>query len=237
MANIKTMYEVSTKISSLAEVISANKFSATDIKKLMEFNDEVVNRHIQIIKELFNDEPKPQEPQELKPQAVEELPTNAVETAFVGLYVTTQGEVYDEDGHKLLVHDNSAGKPFVIYKTNQIQIDRLMLETFARTKNSEVLTVKHLDGNRYNNDLNNLKWDKRPGKTSLRVDDIVELSKFIRDNSNMAMTAIAKQFSSIMSFGSVRAIYQKIRYHEISDKYFFNDNGTIIPVVNREIDK
>lgn len=237
MADIKTIYEVSKHISLLAEVISANNFNVTDIKKLMEFNDEIVNRNIQIIKELFNDgEPQePQEPQELKPQT--ELPANAVETEYRGLYVTTHGKVYDENGLQLLAHENSSGKPFITYKSIQIQVDRLVMGTFSKTKNSEVLTVKHLDGNRYNNDLNNLKWDKRPGKTSLRVDDIVELSKFIRDNSNMAMTAIAKKFANIMSFNSVRAIYQKIRYREISDKYFYNDNGEIIPVITREIDK
>jgi len=78
-------------------------------------------------------------------------------------YITTQGELFNSKTNKWLKGQINYKNG---YKTYSISIDgeshrlyahRMVAETYLPTKNKE-LEVHHKDGNKLNNDVNNLEW-------------------------------------------------------------------------------
>ena len=76
----------------------------------------------------------------------------------------------DEDGNIFDVKENKYRKPFVTKdgylkvsfyifgKYKRKLVHRLVLETFNPVENMEKLQVNHIDGNKQNNNINNLEW-------------------------------------------------------------------------------
>ena len=117
------------------------------------------------------------------------------------------------------------------------KVHRLVMETFNPVGNSHGLQVNHIDGNKVNNNLENLEWctrsenlkhafklglesvdgEKNPSH-KLTEKDVIEICE--RLNKKEMLSSIAKDFN--VSKGCTAHIRKKITWKNISEKYSFN---------------
>lgn len=81
-------------------------------------------------------------------------------------YINELAEVFDSNGNRVEESLTAEGRPRVYlyidkdYKWAWRQVDRIMLDTFKPYDgNTDMFSVKHLDGNECNNHISNLEWD------------------------------------------------------------------------------
>lgn len=82
---------------------------------------------------------------------------------FPGYWVNRKGEVLGKRGKKLKLGTSSKGYPQITFETRQvhrcIKIHRLVAQYFVYNDNPELKNqVNHIDGNKTNNNVNNLEW-------------------------------------------------------------------------------
>lgn len=79
-------------------------------------------------------------------------------------WITDQGEIYNKNTGNFLkkkVERDGYVRVSLMKKdggTTYIQLHRVLMQAFRPTKNMEKLQVNHIDGNKQNNDFNNLEW-------------------------------------------------------------------------------
>ena len=79
-------------------------------------------------------------------------------------FVTDSGQVYSEKANKFLAYqkdkDGYAKVQMISTdgKRHRYSVHRLILENFNSIENMEHLQVNHIDGDKFNNALNNLEW-------------------------------------------------------------------------------
>lgn len=75
------------------------------------------------------------------------------------LEVSDQGRARTKTSKRLIGYKDTKNNYILIKKNGvQYQLHRLIMETFFPIKNSEIYYVDHIDGNRSNNTLKNLRW-------------------------------------------------------------------------------
>jgi HNH endonuclease/NUMOD4 motif len=110
--------------------------------------------------------------------------------------INDKGEIKNSKTGKLLKPIiNNCGYKLVCLSHNNVKrsgyIHRLLAEAFIETDlDTEISVVNHIDGNKTNNDLNNLEWVTRSDNTyhgkarvSQKGEKIAELYRILRDFS------------------------------------------------------
>lgn len=81
-----------------------------------------------------------------------------------GTIIRKDGKPYRIRDKKLTPHRLKSGYLIFDFKTDinkKLLLHRVVLETFSPTEDMENLQVNHIDGNKANNNLNNLEWSTR----------------------------------------------------------------------------
>ena len=81
-----------------------------------------------------------------------------------GVMVSDRGDVADERGQKITQKDHAEGYKRVSIRGHRYYVHRLVMRAFFPTDNKS-LVVDHIDGNRANNNANNLRWVTRRQNT------------------------------------------------------------------------
>eukprot|EP01084_Bolivina_argentea_P018040 33633_1 len=113
-------------------------------------------------------------------------------------------------------------------------INRLVLSSFKPTLNSNNLFAIHIDGNKFNNQLSNLKWSKRiskhPSKTNVGNQQAVKLQcvKTEDDLRFESLMMCAKHFN-VCSASISRWCYQKKTMHGYT--FMFADEAKYLKTI------
>ena len=102
--------------------------------------------------------------------------------------ITTNGSIYFKEFDRLEPQFVRNGKPYVTlindhYQSRNENIDLLMAFTFLPEPPSGSILI-HLDGNNYNNDINNLQWmviDEKNSRKRKKVNQFTINGEFIRN--------------------------------------------------------
>lgn len=77
---------------------------------------------------------------------------------YYGYKVSTRGDIYSLKTNKLLkFYDNGMGYDNVILNNKHYRVHRVVADTFIPNPNNYP-QVDHIDNNKHNNDINNLRW-------------------------------------------------------------------------------
>lgn len=95
--------------------------------------------------------------------------------------VSKSGKVRLTKDHKLVGSVGTHGYKTVTYQHyNTIEyyrVHRMVMETFNPIENSEMYVVDHIDGNRQNNDISNLRWVLQRQNIQFRDENWAEISQ------------------------------------------------------------
>lgn len=99
--------------------------------------------------------------------------------AEYNLEVSNKGRVRNADSKALI--GAVAADGYVKLKRNNVSllVHRLVMETFSPIDNSDLYYVDHIDGQRSNNNLNNLRWVTASENVLFRNNEWQDLSKLI----------------------------------------------------------
>jgi hypothetical protein len=115
----------------------------------------------------------------VEPVILDELPD---------LEVYSNGKVIDRRG-KSVVLRNKNGYETISYKSKNYVVHRLVAKSYLKNKDDCNL-VNHIDGNRSNNDINNLEWVNNTintlhGGISIKLNNQKDFNKFINRSSGV----------------------------------------------------
>ena len=95
--------------------------------------------------------------------------------------VTRSGKVRVVDSKKIVGSISSNGYCVVTDQTQKetqyYRIHRMVMETYNPIEDSENFVVDHIDGNRQNNDISNLRWVTQRQNTQFRDENWAEISQ------------------------------------------------------------
>lgn len=91
--------------------------------------------------------------------SLSDLPSNAVATAYVGYYVTPEGDVWSTNKGIRKLKPRATGKGYTCVKLHGVtkNIHRLVAETVIPNPDG-LPQVNHIDGDKRNNTARNLEW-------------------------------------------------------------------------------
>lgn len=135
-------------------------------------------------------------------------PTDIYKTDFFGYFVTTKGHIINRYGEEIKGFIDRCGYKEATLSINNkgttLLVHRLILKSIAPIKNCENLDVNHKDGNKQNNNIDNLEWCTRSYNVlhsfEHRLQDNIagiktytkEEKEFIKNNINMPTKMIAQ---------------------------------------------
>lgn len=157
---------------------------------------------------------------------------------YYNYLVTEDGKVYNKFGKQIKQQINSRGYPFVCLrvdnKPHTKTVHRIVAETYI-TNHNNLSDVDHIDGNRLNNTVNNLRWTTHGDN----IRHCYALNNRSAKGENNARALIskdtAKQICELLEAGYsaaqirdlgfpyniVRTIKQRKNWKEVSDFYKF----------------
>ena len=95
--------------------------------------------------------------------------------------VTRSGKVRVIDSKKIVGSISSNGYCVVTDQTQEetqyYRVHRMVMETYNPIENSENFVVDHIDGNKQNNDISNLRWVTQRQNTQFRDENWAEISQ------------------------------------------------------------
>lgn len=95
--------------------------------------------------------------------------------------VSKSGKVRLAEGHKLVGAVSTNGYKTVTYQHfdnfEYYRVHRMVMETFQPIENSDDFVVDHIDGNRQNNDISNLRWVLQRQNIQFRDENWAEISQ------------------------------------------------------------
>ena len=105
-----------------------------------------------------------------------------------GMYqCDTNGVVYGQNGEPLSPNINSKGYKYVVFckdrKMKTLQVHRIIALTFVPNP-TNLPVVNHKDGNKQNNNVNNLEWVSRQQNCWHRCNILGKRTKRIKDITN-----------------------------------------------------
>lgn len=160
--------------------------------------------------------------------------------------VYDNGKIYDVVNQKYLKTTISKGGRgyeqvylYVFGGHRTIPVHRLLMMLFNPVEGMEHLQVNHIDGNRLNNNLDNLEWctcsenqrhavrlglsKPRRGEknnfTILKELEVVEICELLQ--SGESVTSVAKRYDHI-KIGTIYAIYEKAIWLDVVKNYHFH---------------
>lgn len=177
------------------------------------------------------------------------IPHNYVTRYGYHYFATEDGHIYsehlkrniseytDKDGYKKVRLSNGDGSRKVF------SVHRLILETFKPNKNSDKLQVNHKDGNKANNNLNNLEWvtckqninhaynlglysnigDNNNGDHKLNTNQVLEIIDLLL-NSKMTVKEIANKYE--VSKYAIECIKYKKTWKHLTKNINFYEGST-----------
>ena len=79
-------------------------------------------------------------------------------TDYNGYDISNLGRVRVSKTQQILKPDNINHYLYVRLNGHKVSIHRLMMKTFSPRKDADKMQVNHIDGNKHNNQLDNLEW-------------------------------------------------------------------------------
>lgn len=87
----------------------------------------------------------------------EEKLSEIMPTKFLGYFASPLGEIYNKQGLKLSGSINKGGYRQIAIQKKNIEVHRIVAQTFIPNPDN-LPCINHKDGNKLNNNINNLEW-------------------------------------------------------------------------------
>lgn len=156
----------------------------------------------------------------------EEKLSEIMPTKFLGYFTSPLGEIYNKQGLKLSGGINKGGYRQITIQKKNIEIHRIVAQTFIPNPDN-LPCINHKDGNKLNNNINNLEWCTYSYNTKHAYNTGLERKMLGEKHHNHKLTEEEVRY--------IKLKYQK-RHREFGaiplSKKFNVDRTTITDIVN-----